>query len=306
MRGAGLTVSEPVVSYCEGISGKTGGMKEDGSGAYPEMMVAKSPNKHNRLYMWGEPMSDELCKAIDDKDITPTQDFKTRARTLANDFGWNVGDARKIWSFGVPPDSLPNTIVDAAKGVQFLNEIKDHVVGAFMQVTGGGIICDEAWRGIRMNIDDVTLHADAIHRGAGQIMPAAKKVFYATQIASDPILFEPMYLVDITVPQPALSGVYQTLNARRGEVESMQERIGTPLVQIRAFLPVAESFGFTQLLRKKTGGQAFPQMKFDHWAKANGNPMKEGSPAYETVMKMRERKGLKMELPEFTDYYDRV
>jgi len=183
---------------------------------------------------------------------------------------------------------------------------KDHVVGAFMQVTGGGIICDEAWRGIRMNIDDVTLHADAIHRGAGQIMPAAKKVFYASQIASDPILYEPMYLVDITVPQPALSGVYQTLNARRGEVESMQERVGTPLVQIRAFLPVAESFGFTQLLRQKTGGQAFPQMKFDHWAKANGNPMKEGSPAYEVVMKMRKRKGLKEILPEFTDYYDRV
>jgi len=175
-----------------------------------------------------------------------------------------------------------------------------------MQATGGGIICDEAWRGIRMNIDDVTLHADAIHRGAGQIMPAAKKVFFAAQIASDPILYEPMYLVDITVPQPALSGVYQTLNARRGEVESMQERVGTPLVQIRAFLPVAESFGFTQLLRQKTGGQAFPQMKFDHWAKANGNPMKEGSQSYETVMKMRERKGLKMVLPEFADYYDRV
>merc|ERR1719512_149451 len=51
MRGAGLTVSEPVVSYCEGISGKSGGMKEDGSGNYPDMIVAKSPNKHNRLYM---------------------------------------------------------------------------------------------------------------------------------------------------------------------------------------------------------------------------------------------------------------
>merc|ERR1719219_2666838 len=86
MRGAGLTVSEPVVSYCEGIAGKTGGVKEDGSGNYPEMMVAKSPNKHNRLYMWGEPMSDELCKAIDDKDITPTQDYKTRARTLAKEY----------------------------------------------------------------------------------------------------------------------------------------------------------------------------------------------------------------------------
>jgi len=306
MRGAGLTVSEPVVSYCEGISGKSGGMKEDGSGNYPDMIVAKSPNKHNRLYMWAEPMSQELCAAIDDGDITPTQDFKVRARTLANDFGWQVGDARKIWSFGCPPDALPNTIVDAAKGVQFLNEIKDHVVGAFMQASGGGILCDENWRGIRMNIDDVTLHADAIHRGAGQIMPAAKKVFFAAQIASDPILFEPMYLVDITVPQSALSGVYQTLNSRRGEVDSMQERIGTPLVQIRAFLPVAESFGFTQLLRQKTAGQAFPQMKFDHWEKANGNPMKEGSPAYETIMKCRTRKGLKVQLPVFADYYDRI
>ena len=64
MRGAGLTVSEPVVSYCEGISSKTGGFKEDGSGNYPDMIVAKSPNKHNRLYMWAEPMSDELCKAV--------------------------------------------------------------------------------------------------------------------------------------------------------------------------------------------------------------------------------------------------
>merc|ERR1712141_811777 len=87
------------------------------------------------------------------------------------------------------------------------------------------------------------------------------------------------------------------LNARRGVVESMQERIGTPLVQIRAFLPVSESFGFTQLLRQKTAGQAFPQMKFDHWEQAAGNPMKEGSPAYDVVMKSRERKGLKMCYP---------
>merc|ERR1719422_1385523 len=115
-------------------------------------------------------MSQELCAAIDDGDITPTQDFKIRARTLANDFGWNVGDARKIWSFGVPPDSLPNTIVDAAKGVQFLSEIKDHVVGAFMQVTGGGVLCDEVMRSCRFNITDVKLHADTIHRGAGQLM----------------------------------------------------------------------------------------------------------------------------------------
>jgi len=306
MKGAKIRVSEPVVSYCEGIEERTGAMKEDGDGNYPDMVVAKSPNKHNRLYVWAEPVSNELCQAIDEDEIKPTDDFKARARILANDYGWQVGDARKIWSFGCPPDALPNFIVDAAKGVQFLNEIKDHVVGAFMQATGGGVLCDEMWRGIRINIDDVTLHADAIHRGAGQIMPCAKKVFYACQIASGPVLYEPMYLVDITVPNSALSGVYQTLNARRGEVDTMEERIGTPLVQIRAFLPVAESFGFTQLLRQKTAGQAFPQMKFDHWEKANGNPLREGSPANAIIMKTRDRRGLKAELPQFMDYYDRI
>merc|ERR1712054_5339 len=80
MRGAGLTVSEPVVSYCEGIAGKTGGMKEDGSGNYPEMMVAKSPNKHNRLYMWGEPMGEDLCKAIDENDSWQRNTIGTLAR----------------------------------------------------------------------------------------------------------------------------------------------------------------------------------------------------------------------------------
>jgi len=306
MRGAKIRVSEPVVSYCEGISARTGGPKPDGEGDYPEMVVAKSPNKHNRLYCWAEPVTAELCDAIDEGDIFPEQDFKIRARTLANDFGWQVNDARKIWSFGCPPDALPNFIVDAAKGVQFLNEIKDHVVGAFMQASGGGVMCDEMWRGIRINIDDVTLHADAIHRGAGQVMPAAKKVFFGLQIASSPVLYEPMYLVDITVPNSALSGVYQTLNARRGCVDQMNERIGTPLVQIKSYLPVAESFGFTQLLRQKTAGQAFPQMKFDHWQVTSGDPFKEGSLAWKTLKAIRKRKGLKDMIPEFSDYYDRI
>jgi len=306
LKGAKIRISEPVVSYCEGISARTGGPKPDGDGNFPEMVVAKSPNKHNRLYMWAEPLTEELCKAIDEGDVDPTMDYKKRARVMADDYGWDVGDARKIWTFGCPPDCLPNIICDAAKGVQFLNEIKDHVVGAFMQVTMGGCLADEQMRGVKINIDDVTLHADAIHRGAGQIMPCAKKVFYACQLASSPILFEPMYLVDITVPNSALSGVYQTLNARRGVVDTMEERIGTPLVQIRAYLPVAESFGFTQLLRQKTAGQAFPQMKFDHWAKANGNPCVEGSQSNEVVMKNRKRKGLKNVLPVFMDYYDRI
>jgi len=305
LKGASINISEPVVSFAETLTTETGA-----DGEKPRICVSKSPNKHNRLYVWGNPLGEELCQAIDQGDIAPGQDFKIRARKLADDFEWDVGEARKIWTFGCPPDALGNMVVDCAKGVQFLNEIKDHVVNAFMNFTGEGPLCGDVLRGCRFNIDDVTLHADTIHRGAGQIMPAARKVFIACLLAGTPKLMEPYYIVDIIVPTMAVSGVYSTLNARRGEVHSMEERPGTPLTQIKGYLPVLESFGFVALLRKNTGGQAFPQLKFSHWGLMSGDPMDEEdtkeSNAYQQIMSSRKRKGLKMALPKFTDYYDRI
>merc|ERR1712019_217575 len=270
------------------------------------MCVSKSPNKHNRLYVYAEPIDLELCKLIEKDEIKQVDDAKLRARRLADEFSWDVNAARKIWCFGCPPDAKANILCDVSKGVQFLNEIKDHCVSAFTNSTGGGVICDEVLRGCRFNIEDVTLHADAIHRGAGQIMPCARKVYYACQIGSSPRMMEPMYLIDITVPQTAPAGVYSTLNKRRGEIHKIEERIGTPLTQIQAFLPVMESFGFTEELRKNTGGQAFPQMKFSHWQQVAGDPFKEDSSANQIVVAVRKRKGMKDVLPVFGDYYDKI
>mmetsp|Transcript_72611 Transcript_72611/g.115889 ORF Transcript_72611/g.115889 Transcript_72611/m.115889 type:complete len:852 (+) Transcript_72611:79-2634(+) len=303
MKGADIRVSEPVVSFAETVESKTG---DDGK--HPNICVSKSPNKHNRLYMYAEPLLEKFVKGLEEGDVVlvGTSDMKAFGRKMADEYEWEVGEARKIWTFGCPPDAVANCVVDMTKGVQFLNEIKDHVVGAFMQVTTGGVLCDEVMRGIRYNITDVKLHADAIHRGAGQIMPCAKKVFSACQIASGPKLLEPMYLVDITVPQSAHSGVFNTLNTKRGEIEKIEDRVGTPLSQIQAYLPVLESFGFTELLRKNTGGQAFPQMKFSHWKLVSGDPFNEQSPAYAILMDTRKRKGIKVALPSFADYYDKV
>merc|ERR1711933_30778 len=303
MKGADVRVSEPVVSFGETIDSITGYDEK-----HPKICVSKSPNKHNRLYMYAEPLTDDFVAAVDDGEIqlVSASEMKKFGRMPADEYNWDIGAARKIWTFGCPPDALANCVVDVTKGVQFLNEIKDHVVGAFMQVTTGGVLCDEVMRGMRFNITDVKLHADAIHRGAGQIMPCAKKVFSACQIASGPRLLEPMYLVDITVPQSAHSGVFNTLNTKRGEIEQIQDRVGTLLSQIQAYLPVLESFGFTELLRKNTGGQAFPQMKFSHWKIVGGDPLKVDSQAYKILMDTRKQKGMKQVCPVFGDYYDKV
>ena len=219
---------------------------------------------------------------------------------------WDVTQARKIWSFGMPPDGKANVLVDNTKGISYLSEIKDSMVGAFFQATNAGVLCDEAMRGIRANLLDVTLHADAIHRGAGQIMPPTKRVLYACQIKSKPGLMEPLYVCDITVPNHAVAGVYTTLNGRRGIIEGKEDRPGTPLTKIKAFLPVLESFGFASLLRQNTGGQAFPQMIFSHWAQVQGDAYDPKSQCNTIIQAVRTRKGLKEGMPDFNDYYDKL
>jgi elongation factor 2 len=251
-------------------------------------------------------LGDDLVKAIDQNEVGPDDDVKARARKMADEFKWEVGDARKIWAFGCPPDGKANLLVDMTKGATYLSEIKDSMVGSFFQSTAAGVFCDEAMRGIRFNLEDITLHPDSIHRGAGQIMPTTKRALFACQFKADPGLLEPVYLCDITVPNHAISGVYSTLNARRGMIEGKEDRPGTPLCKVKAFLPVLESFGFTQLLRQNTSGQAFPQMIFSHWAMITGDVFEDGSMVNKVIMDVRKRKGLKEELPEFNDYYDKL
>jgi len=113
-------------------------------------------------------------------------------------------------------------------------------------------------------------------------------------------------LVEITCPLDASSGVYSTLSMRRGHVFEENPREGTPLVQMRAYLPVAESFGFVADLRQQTSGQAFPQCVFDHWECLGGNITSLEGSLCKKILAIRERKGIKVEMPDLADYLDKL
>lgn len=128
-------------------------------------------------------------------------------------------------------------------------------------------------RGVRFDVHDVTLHADAIHRGGGQIIPTARRCLYACVLTAQPRLMEPIYLVEIQVrnlcsalkirceeimsrwfvvltppsllqcPEQVVGGIYGVLNRKRGHVFEETQVAGTPMFVVKAFLPVNESFG---------------------------------------------------------------
>ncbi|KAF0692722.1 Aste57867_16233 [Aphanomyces stellatus] len=294
--GCAVKISEPVVTYRETVTGESS-----------MQCLSKSPNKHNRLYCSSSALSDELVEEIQEgkEEVGTRYDVKLRARYLADNHGWDVTDARKIWGYG-PDGEGPNIFVDQTKGVSYLQEIRESVMGGFNWATKTGVLCDEVVRGLRVNLLDVVLHADAIHRGMGQIMPTARRVVYACQLVSSPALMEPIFLVDIQCPQDAMGGVYGVLTVRRGHVFQEEQRVGTPMMQMKAYLPVNESFGFTEELRAKTGGKAFPQCSFDHYQVVNGDPMITTTMAGKLVNSTRVRKGLAPEVPPFDRFYDKL
>jgi len=289
-----LKKSDPVVSYRETVS-------EESS----QMCLSKSPNKHNRLFMRAVPMPDGLAEDIDNGEVNPRDDFKVRARYLAEKYEYDVTEARKIWCFG-PETTGPNIFVDCTKGVQYLNEIKDSCVAGFQWASKEGVLCDENMRSVRFNLYDVALHADAIHRGGGQIIPTARRVLYACVLTAEPRLMEPVYLVEIQCPENAVGGIYGVLNRRRGHVFEEAQTPGTPMFVVKAYLPVNESFGFTADLRSNTGGQAFPQCVFDHWQILPGDPMQESTKPNSIVEDTKKRKGLKPGNPDLSNYLDKL
>ncbi|KAA0161236.1 hypothetical protein FNF28_05115 [Cafeteria roenbergensis] len=167
-------------------------------------------------------------------------------------------------------------------------------------------LCDEAVRGVVFRLLDVTLHADSIHRGMGQIMPTARRVCFACIYTAAPTLMEPMFLADISVPASETGGVYSTLSTRRGIVVDEAPVEGTPMTNMKAHLPVVESFGFDKALRAATGGQAFPQCAFDHWAIMTGDPFDTSSKVGELISTIRKRKGDKPSIPPLSNYEDKM
>jgi len=285
---------DPVVSYKETVSAESS-----------QQCLSKSPNKHNRIFCVAAPLGDDLSNAIEDDKISSKQDPKIRYRMLADDYEWDPNDAKKIWCFG-PETTGANLLVDTTKAVQYLNEIKDSMEAAFQWATKEGVMTEENMRGIRFNIMDVTLHADAIHRGGGQVIPTARRVFYASELTAEPRFQEPIFLVEIQCPDDAVGGIYQCLSQRRGQVIDEQPVAGTPLMNLKAYLPVAESFGFTQALRAATSGRAFPQCVFDHWEELGGDPLDDSSKAGILCTSIRTRKGLKPNVPGLDNFIDKL
>ncbi len=87
--------------------------------------------------------------------------------------------------------------------------------------------------------------------------------FKAGAAKADPTILEPYEKVEVTVPEEYMGDVVGDLNSRRGRIEGMESRSGAQI--IKAFVPLAEMFGYATDLRSKTQGRGNYSMEFNHY-----------------------------------------
>lgn len=107
---------------------------------------------------------------------------------------------------------------------------------------------------------------------SGQLIATMKEACRYAMQAKPQRLMAAMYTCEIMATAEVLGRVYAVLSKREGRVLQEEMKEGTDMFIIKAVLPVAESFGFADEIRKRTSGLASPQLVFSHWEVISDDP----------------------------------
>lgn len=166
---------------------------------------------------------------------------------------------------------------EPGSGIRFLNEIKGGVIPAefipavekgVREAAESGVLAGYPVTDIVVTLVDGSYHEVDSNEMAFKM--AASLAFKNGVQRGEPILQEPIMKVEVIMPEEFLGEIIGQLNARRGEILGMEPRPGNTH-SVRAFVPLAEMFGYATDLRSATQGRGVFSMEFDHYARVPEN-----------------------------------
>ncbi|KAK9244139.1 P-loop containing nucleoside triphosphate hydrolase protein [Lipomyces tetrasporus] len=211
---------------------------------------------------------------------------------------WN-GVVDKICVFG-PKHVGANILIDATQNgfsKHLLSKFEesagtpfqDSIVTAFQLATAAGPLCAEPMQGVAVFIENIEVTgtpakeaespdnsvegreqqfdegqfaSSLVSRHSGQLITSTRDAIRQGFLDWSPRILLAMYSVEIQAPTDVLGRVYSVIARRHGRIASEEMKEGTPFFSIRAVLPVVESFGLAEDIRKRSSGAASPQLIF--------------------------------------------
>jgi elongation factor 2 len=276
-QGIPVNTGEPIVVFREAIQQPT------------EVIEGISPNRHNRFYLDARPLNEDIVEKIKLGDVSMDMPEQERREALQE------AGMDKDLSQNVEHIHGTNILIDDTKGIQHLNETMELVIEGLDDALDEGPLAGEPVQGTLLRLEDARLHEDTIHRGPAQVIPAVRNAVHNALVRGEVKLLEPMQDVRIDVPNEHMGAASGEIQGRRGRVDDMYQE--GDLMVVEGIAPVDEMIGFSSDIRSATEGRA-------SWNTENaGFEVMADNLQRETIMEIRERKGMKLELPEAIDYF---
>ncbi len=165
---------------------------------------------------------------------------------------------------------------EAGSGYEFVNEISGGVIPkeyipavdkGIQEAMQSGILAGYPVVDFKITLYDGSYHDVDSSEMAFKI--AGSMAFKDACRKANAVLLEPIAKVEVEVPEEYMGDVIGDLNRRRGQINSMDDRMGLKIVN--AFVPLAEMFGYSTDLRSATQGRATYSMEFDHYGEVPVN-----------------------------------
>lgn len=278
-QGLEVITSQPIINYRETITSRAG------------PVMAKSPNRHNKVYIRVEPLEEEIVELIRTGRINENMDRKQIAKIL-REYGWSADEARGV----VAIDERGNLFIDATTGVQFLQESMSSLKSGFFDVMKNGPLAYEYCRGVKVILHHFVPHEDPAHRTYAQLMPASRRAILGAMLLAKPVLLEPILAIEVKCPIEFIGAVIGVLSAKRGKLLNVQQK--EIIAIIEGEIPAAETFDLSEVMRNATAGKAIWSTSFKRWAPLPSNLMSK------VIEEIRKRKGLPLELPRPEEFLD--
>ncbi|KAJ5458144.1 Translation elongation/initiation factor/Ribosomalbeta-barrel [Penicillium sp. IBT 31633x] len=164
-------------------------------------------------------------------------------------------------------DDIKQQIAGDNQQALLVRDFNDKIAYAFQLATGQGPLCQEPMQGVAVFLEDLSVQSNAgddldMGRLTGESIRLVREGISAGFLDWSPRIMLAMYSCEIQATTEVLGKVYAVITRRRGRILSEIMKEGTPFFTILAVLPVAESFGFAEEIRKRTSGAAQPQLIF--------------------------------------------
>ena len=292
--GIEIELSEPVIAFRETVQGTSA-----------SVALAKSSNKHNRIWIKASPLSRDLVDAMSSSSgALANMGLKEVGRSLVRDYGWTSQDASRIWAVGPEmnrhaSNELPTCmLVDSTFGLQIPDDAKSNIISAFLQVVQRGPLVGAPLRGVRFDLMDAKFHSNSVHRRPISVVPTASRAMTGALLLAEPNLLEPLFKFVVTGGVGKLNDAYSILGKRNGRIIDMSST--TTMEAIEALVPVRCAFGVTEELRLSTHGHA-------HSTNTYGGMQLIPQDEQETIVaKARFRRGLEGQVPTVASFVDKL